>query len=242
MADYECRATSGAYIRFSNLKELYENHLVQQQSPRRRVTGFLLSTTLFMDKSATYIDMTYLWYFIDPTIVHEWNWGAAILSWIIYYFHHIHDYDVDPAYIDAMSSTARYVLQRGDQKVGPYRVYLDRIAHDDIQWTPLTNYDDVVPFDRITLYYGWLACGTDTIVRPAHEEILGNQQTEDDHATDLLPICQRIHMIGQDALNRGIIEQDSPEAVAVVERMASDAAGAAAYRRQRRSQGVRIRQ
>ncbi|XP_058765778.1 protein MAIN-LIKE 2-like [Vicia villosa] len=28
MADYECRATSGAHIRFSSLKELYENHLV----------------------------------------------------------------------------------------------------------------------------------------------------------------------------------------------------------------------
>ncbi|XP_058770497.1 uncharacterized protein LOC131644109 [Vicia villosa] len=177
-----------------------------------------------------------------------------------------------------MPRATLYVLQRGNQKVGPYRVYLDRTVHDDIQWTPFSGYGNVVPFDRIALYSGWLACGSNTMVRyppercmrqfgrvqmiprspfqvapdtitrieltsifedwahhlvpneyrrmvateswhcvddyvtwfyrvshplmtpdalgdpprPAHEEILENQQAEDDHATDLLPICQRI--------------------------------------------------
>ncbi|XP_058766846.1 uncharacterized protein LOC131640475 [Vicia villosa] len=191
-----------------------------------------------------------------------------------------------------MPRTARYVLQRGNNKVGPYHVYLDRTIHGDIRWTSFTNYCDVVPFDRITLYSRWLACGINTMVRyleercmrqfgrvqmiqmspfeaasdtvtrvvltaifedwahhlvpeeyrrmvatqslhcvdgyvtwfyrvshplmtpdapgdpsrAAHEEILENQQTEDDHVSDLLPVCQRIQMLGQDALDRGIIE------------------------------------
>ncbi|XP_058757459.1 uncharacterized protein LOC131630722 [Vicia villosa] len=119
------------------------------------------------------MDMTYLRYFIDLTTVHEWNWGAAILSWIISYFHRIHSYfhrirsyDPDPLYIDAMPRAARYILHRGNQKVGPYRVYLDRTAHDDIRWTLFSDYADVVPFGRIALYSGWLAYGANTMISP----------------------------------------------------------------------------
>src|SRR3954462_5898147 len=71
--------------------------------------------------------------------------------------------------------------------------------------------------------------------RPAHEEILENQQAEDDHAIDLMSICQRIEMLGRDALDRGIVDQGGAEAVAMMERIVTDAGRAAAYRRQRRS-------
>ncbi|XP_058774668.1 uncharacterized protein LOC131648947 [Vicia villosa] len=64
-----------------------------------------------------------------------------------------------------MPMAARYVLQRGDQKMGPYRVYLDRTAIDDINWTPFSGYGDVVSFDHIALYSIWLACGANTMVR-----------------------------------------------------------------------------
>ncbi|XP_058742276.1 uncharacterized protein LOC131614735 [Vicia villosa] len=86
-------------------------------------------------------------------------------SWIISYFHRIHGYDPDPAYIDAMPRATRYVLQRGNQEIGPGRVYLDRTSHNDIQWTPFTNYGDVVSFNGIALYSGWLDCGAKTMVR-----------------------------------------------------------------------------
>src|SRR3954464_519133 len=71
--------------------------------------------------------------------------------------------------------------------------------------------------------------------RPAHEEILENQQAEDDHVIDLLPICQRIEMLGRDALDRGVVHHGSPEAVAMMEIIVTDAGRAAAYRRQRRA-------
>ncbi|XP_058766847.1 protein MAIN-LIKE 1-like [Vicia villosa] len=75
MADYECRATS-AHIWFSSLNELYENHLVAAMESKQEGDGlfteyhcacalrcwfmFLVGTTLSMDKSATYVDITYL--------------------------------------------------------------------------------------------------------------------------------------------------------------------------------------
>ncbi|XP_058754452.1 uncharacterized protein LOC131627631 [Vicia villosa] len=64
-----------------------------------------------------------------------------------------------------MPRTARYVLQRGNNTVVPYHVYLERTVHKDIRWMPFTDYRDVVPFDRIALYSGWLVCGTNTMVR-----------------------------------------------------------------------------
>ncbi|XP_058758187.1 uncharacterized protein LOC131631411 [Vicia villosa] len=45
MADVECRKNNGAHIRFSSLKELYENHLVAATEFEEKGDGFLLSTT-----------------------------------------------------------------------------------------------------------------------------------------------------------------------------------------------------
>ncbi|XP_058773042.1 protein MAIN-LIKE 1-like [Vicia villosa] len=113
---------------------------------------------IFVDKSVRYVDVTYLRYFMDLTTVHQWNWGAATLaylyqklneasnwrtrqltgsctlltSWIISYFSRIHGFHIDPEYDDAMPRAARYVLQRGNNAVGPYRGYLDRTMHDDV--------------------------------------------------------------------------------------------------------------
>ena len=64
-----------------------------------------------------------------------------------------------------MPKAAKYVLYRGNHKVPPYQVYLDRTNHDDIKWTPFEDYIDVVPFDLISLYSGWLACGSNLMVR-----------------------------------------------------------------------------
>src|SRR3954471_13638934 len=81
-------------------------------------------------------------------------------SWIISYFSRIHGFHIDPVYVDAMPRAARYVLQWGNNAVEPYRGYLDRTMHDDITWRPFSDYTQIVPFDGISLYSGWLACGT----------------------------------------------------------------------------------
>ena len=80
-------------------------------------------------------------------------------SWILLYFHHIHGYSMDPDYEDFMPRASRFILNRGNDNVAPYLVFLDRTHHDDINWTPFEDYKEVAPFDTISLYSGWLACG-----------------------------------------------------------------------------------
>ncbi|XP_058780623.1 protein MAIN-LIKE 1-like [Vicia villosa] len=150
MLDYECRATSGAHIRFSRLKEHYENHLVAVAESEEEGDGLFV----------------------------EYHYGCALrcwfmfLGWIISYFNLIHDFNINPVYDDAIPRAARYVLQIGNNKVGLYRVYLDHTVHDDIHWMPFTGHGNNVSFDRIILYSGWLACGTNTMVRYLSERCM----------------------------------------------------------------------
>lgn len=39
---------------------------------------YLVGKSIFMDKSAYYVNMVYLRYFIDFERIHEYNWGALI--------------------------------------------------------------------------------------------------------------------------------------------------------------------
>lgn len=43
---------------------------------------FLVDTSMFVDTSATYIDVVYLKYFINLIAIHEYNWGAAYLVYL----------------------------------------------------------------------------------------------------------------------------------------------------------------
>ncbi|XP_058734877.1 protein MAIN-LIKE 1-like [Vicia villosa] len=207
VADFECATTSGPHIRFITLSRYFEQHLVAAADAEAAGDDLftqyhrgcalrcwymhVVGAACFVDKSARYVDVTYLRYFMDLDTVHQWNWGAATLaylyqklneafnwrtrqlvgsctpltSWIISYFSRIHGIHIDLAYVDAMPRAARYVLQRGNNVVGPYRGYLDRTVHDDITWRPFSDYTQIVPFEGISLYSGWLACGTTIMVR-----------------------------------------------------------------------------
>ncbi|XP_058750743.1 protein MAIN-LIKE 2-like [Vicia villosa] len=87
MADYECKIANEAHVKFSTLEELYEHHLVaaagaedegdavfveyHRDCALRCWLMFLVSTSLFVDKSATYVDLTYLRYFMNLSTVDE---------------------------------------------------------------------------------------------------------------------------------------------------------------------------
>ncbi|XP_058726595.1 uncharacterized protein LOC131597955 [Vicia villosa] len=63
-----------------------------------------------------------------------------------------------------MPRDAMYLPHIGNQVVPPFQMYLDRTVHDDILWTPFEDHREIIPFDSISLYSEWLACGTDTMV------------------------------------------------------------------------------
>ena len=41
---------------------------------------FLVGTSMFVDKSETYVDVVYLKYITDLSLIHEYNWGAPVWS------------------------------------------------------------------------------------------------------------------------------------------------------------------
>ncbi|XP_058743160.1 protein MAIN-LIKE 1-like [Vicia villosa] len=97
-ADYECITTSGPHIRFTTLSRYFEHHLVAAADAEdagddlfthyhrgcalRCWYMHVVGAAIFVDKSARYVDVTYLRYFMDLTTVHQWNWGAATLAYL----------------------------------------------------------------------------------------------------------------------------------------------------------------
>ncbi|XP_058782689.1 protein MAIN-LIKE 1-like [Vicia villosa] len=97
-ADYECITTSGPHIRFTILSRYFEHHLDAaadaEEAGDELFTQYhrgcalrcwymhVVGAAVFVDKSARYVDVTYLRYFMDLTTVHQWNWGAATLAYL----------------------------------------------------------------------------------------------------------------------------------------------------------------
>ncbi|CAL5198860.1 unnamed protein product [Lathyrus oleraceus] len=81
----EAHDTRGAHARFSFLEKIYKGHLrgaldvdvngmqVEYHCALRCYLLFLVGTSMFVEKSTTYVDVVYLKYFTDLTAIHEYN-------------------------------------------------------------------------------------------------------------------------------------------------------------------------
>ncbi|MCH88833.1 serine/threonine-protein phosphatase 7 long form-like protein, partial [Trifolium medium] len=65
-------------------KPMHEIRLYRERCIRAFLL-YLVSSTLFSNKSNYYVDVIYLQYFQNLTTVHEWNWGAAALVHLQHY-------------------------------------------------------------------------------------------------------------------------------------------------------------
>lgn len=91
-AQEEFDATRGIHAQFSYLEELYKYHqvsaveveaddeevLFHRQYAFRSYFMYLVDTIIFMEKSATYVDVVYMTYFVDLERIHEYNWGSGV--------------------------------------------------------------------------------------------------------------------------------------------------------------------
>jgi hypothetical protein len=95
--------TGGMHLRFTVLQHVYVELLercqemeddpestLEEMTPIREMCVrafclFLVCCTIFSNKSAWYVDVTYLQFFQDLTTTHEWNWGAAALAYMQQY-------------------------------------------------------------------------------------------------------------------------------------------------------------
>ncbi|CAL5203488.1 unnamed protein product [Lathyrus oleraceus] len=86
-ASQDAHDTRGDHARFSFSEKIYKYHLQKavdaegdgmQVGYHRTCTLrcyllFLVDTSIFVDKSVTCVDVVYLQYFIDLTVIHEYN-------------------------------------------------------------------------------------------------------------------------------------------------------------------------
>ncbi|CAL5191403.1 unnamed protein product [Lathyrus oleraceus] len=85
---------------------------------------------------------------------------TLLMEWILQHFPHISDWSYVDHYTEDMPSSCAFVSLRENQTIKSFRVYLDRIIHNDICFRPYNLYHQMHPWDDISFYFGWLTCGS----------------------------------------------------------------------------------
>ncbi|KAJ1397730.1 Ribonuclease H domain [Sesbania bispinosa] len=178
-ATTETEITRGAYVRLSWLRDVYKSNIESRNlnAAARAYLLHLVGCTIFADKSATTVRVTYLELFRDLRNVGKIAWGAAALAylyeqlkdaschkhpsaWILEHFPHIMHIEKSPDYVEGMPLCMRLRPHRPVGDVVSVRQYLDRIRHEDIIWIPYVSYRPYRPFHDIYWYYGYISCGS----------------------------------------------------------------------------------
>ncbi|KAJ1391176.1 Aminotransferase-like, plant mobile domain [Sesbania bispinosa] len=184
----ETEITRGAYVRLSWLRDVYNSN-IQQRNLNAAARAYLLhlvGCTIFVDKSATTIRVTYLELFRDLRTMGNIAWGASALeylyeqlkdaschntrqlagyttllqAWILEHFPHIMHIERSPDYVDGMSLCRSLRPHRPVGDIVSIQHYLDHICYEDIIWTPYVSHRPYHPFHDICWYYCYICCGS----------------------------------------------------------------------------------
>ncbi|CAK8538159.1 unnamed protein product [Lathyrus sativus] len=89
---------------------------------------------------------------------------SLLVAWIFQRFPMIVGWGSAPDYTELMPHARAFLPLRGNQAVDPYRVYLDRLAAEDIRYDVYADHHVTRPFDDISLFSGCLTCSSTIIV------------------------------------------------------------------------------
>src|SRR3954465_9004343 len=133
VSHFECVTTSGPHVRFTTLSTYFEHHLDAAAEAEGEgdelFTQYhhgcalwcwymhVVGVACFVDKSARYVDVTYLRYFMDLTTVHQWNWGAATLAYLYQKLNEASNWRTRHLVGSCTLLTVRFILMH-------YRIYL----------------------------------------------------------------------------------------------------------------------
>ncbi|KAJ1395526.1 Aminotransferase-like, plant mobile domain [Sesbania bispinosa] len=184
----ETEVTRGACVRLSWLRDFYANS-VQQGNLDVAARAYLLhfvDCTIFPDKSATLVRVSYLEVFRDLHMVGTFAWGAAALSflyenlkdasfhntrqiagyltlsqaWIYEHFPHIVTRQPNSQYEEGEPLSKKWAPLRGTGDVSIVRQALDRLTHADVIWMPYEAHRVHRPFHDVSWYRGYITCGS----------------------------------------------------------------------------------
>ncbi|KAK2365788.1 hypothetical protein QL285_079247 [Trifolium repens] len=201
--EYEFGKTSGMHLRFNCLQHVYvellercqqmeddEHSTLEEMQPIREMCVrafclFLVCCTIFSNKSAWYVDASYLQFFQDLTTTHEWNWGAAALAymqeymdnasdaetsqmagylslvqgWITEHFPTLGAWTYAENWNKTMPRLAKYTAGQGHKDPPSYRLSLDNLQMSDVVFTPYDSHRGVRPLINECFFSGWLRSG-----------------------------------------------------------------------------------
>jgi hypothetical protein len=74
---------------------------------------------------------------------------------------------VDPNlnYMQNYPVPAKWALQKGHGEGVTYHSLLDRLGFDDVIWRPYEKHREILDFEEIFWYLGWIMCGVENVYR-----------------------------------------------------------------------------
>ncbi|XP_068485233.1 protein MAIN-LIKE 1-like [Phaseolus vulgaris] len=142
----------------------------------------LVGCTIFADKSATSVSVSYLGLFVDLRHTGGYSWAAAALthmyeqlgdgsyantrqlagyvtllaSWIYEHFPSIGHRQVRDDYVEDESRCMKYVVGSRLSTLASVRMQLDSLCISVVQWMPYEEHRAVRPFEWISLFSGYI--------------------------------------------------------------------------------------
>lgn len=81
-------------------------------------------------------------------------------AWILHHFPRIFGWSCLPTYTENMPHASTFIPLRENHVKETYQVYLDYLVAKDIPFHTYVTNRETCPFNDITLYFGWLTCGS----------------------------------------------------------------------------------
>ncbi|XP_017420349.1 protein MAIN-LIKE 1 [Vigna angularis] len=198
-ASVEMKQSRGPKVRLSWLREVYQECIQQErwECAARAYLLHLLRCTIFTNKSATLIRVSYLLLLRDLNACSRYAWGAAALahtyeqlgdasfyevrqiagystllqSWIYEHFPTMGRRQVSKRYTELDPRASRYIPPRVGWSLTRGRTFLDALSYDVVIWNPYLSHRRTCPLIAIIMYLGWIRLG-DMIHRHLPERVL----------------------------------------------------------------------
>ena len=182
VAAAETRHCRGGHVRLSWLREMYEDTCSRRQwtVAARAYLLHLVGCTIFADKSATSVSVSYLGLFVDLRHTGGYSWAAAALthmyeqlgdgsyantrqlagyvtllaSWIYEHFSSIGHRQVRDDYVEDEPRCMKYVVGSRLSTLASVRMQLDSLCISVVQWMPYEEHRAVVLLSGFLYFQG----------------------------------------------------------------------------------------
>lgn len=183
----ETERSRGPRVRLSWLREVYTDRCQDQRwdEATRAFLLHLVGCTIFADKSANSVDVSYLDLFRNLSSCSNYAWGVAALTymyehlrhgcyyqtkqlggymtllqaWIFEHFPTMGCRHLTEDYSEDQPRARRWTPTRGGGRVSPHRRELDELTMGGVCWMPYGAHRGHRPLEEVSMFSGYIRCG-----------------------------------------------------------------------------------